>query len=141
VSADRRWTRRAFLRATAGVAGTVTLGALGGGLVLRGDVPVPLAVRLGALLPERASAVAVGAAYLDVVPDERAIGRLLASLEHRVRGLERIAATTTDAELRALLAAASQADFAAGDTIRVRGWILSRSEARVCALASLTARA
>ena len=77
------------------------------------------------------AARAVGRAYLSAYPSERR--------QSIIAGLEGAAART--GKLRGetffdALKRASRADFAAGETVEVEGWILSRTEARVYALAA-----
>ena len=92
-----------------------------------------LAIALVALLPDRRSAAIVGLAYL------------------RGHGVEPPAAEAYAASLMADLTAPGQGDtalgaaydrrvtrdFATGETVLVRGWMLSLTEARLCALAWL----
>jgi hypothetical protein len=89
------------------------------------------------LLKSPGSAAAVGRAYLGAYPDEADAARLALHLERalRAQGLEPRRAPAP--RLRAALAEQSRADFAAGRTVRVEGWVLSQSEARLCALAAL----
>jgi hypothetical protein len=78
----------------------------------------------------RASARIIGAAYLATHPDEadaailcRAIAADLAT-----------AAPRDQAELDRALANRVRADFLQRRTVKVDGWVLSRTEARLCAL-------
>jgi hypothetical protein len=90
---------------------------------------------LAALLSHLPAARLVGRHYLSLVPEERsaaALRRVLfdgADLEDgRPAGLER---------LRAHVHARRRQDFAAGDTLVVGGWLIARTEARLCALSVL----
>lgn len=78
-------------------------------------------------------AEAIGHLYLAQEPAERNASDLL-------RQLPEIAAQAgpgTPAGIRTALAARRQADFVGGDTVLLDGWIIARSEARLCALAAL----
>lgn len=80
---------------------------------------------LGGLGPARA----IGRRYLDQAPEERdsrAVRRHL--FGDRTMSL---------GELRADMNRRRADDFACGDTVLIDGWILARTEARLCALAVL----
>ena len=96
-----------------------------------------LSAQLAEILAARSSAAVVGLAYLDVCPAERhpdLLGDLIAAdldiggLPLQSVGAERI---------RALAGEQVQRDFALGRTVEIDGWVLSRTEARLCALAAL----
>ena len=90
----------------------------------------------GGLLADRESAAAVGRAYLDAVPGEAdsrvLVRRVAATLGQRGR-------TVADDELRLLLALRIDRDFAEERVVTVRGWVLSVTESRLCALCALRA--
>jgi hypothetical protein len=92
--------------------------------------------RLAALL-DGESARAVGREYLRAVPAEASRGVLTAHVVERVPGGSQALATASDGRLRELLLDATSEDFAALRTVEVRGWVLARTEARLCALAAL----
>jgi hypothetical protein len=109
--------------------------------VPRALLPVPererqLARRVVALFSEPASAEVVGRCYLQRHPAEASIGRLLSSICAGSGGVERLQALDR-AALHAELGRVVQADFAAGATVRLEGWILSATESRLMALAAL----
>jgi hypothetical protein len=79
------------------------------------------------LLPARRDAVIIGRAYLDACPADRDLDALL-------RHFERLGAADT---LRTAIAARLRKDFEDRDTVRVQGWILARTEARLCAICAL----
>ena len=82
-----------------------------------------------------ASARAVGEACLEVLKDEPSAPALLAAIE---RGIGGDAAYRDGAyQLRVKLSDLVRRDFEAHDIVRVRGWVLSRNEARLYALAAL----
>ena len=82
-----------------------------------------------ALFGDPGSAARVGRAYLDSVPSERDLDRLLALLDPpQAAGLE---------ALRAWAASSVSRDFERGDAVDVGGWQLARTEARLCALCEL----
>jgi hypothetical protein len=91
---------------------------------------VPAPPRLGqftVLLADAASARHVGRAYLQHVPGDADRGHLLVQLRARF----------DDKPSREKLMACCREDFAAGRTVTVNGWVLSQTEARLCALAAL----
>ena len=95
-----------------------------------------LAARLAALPRHGASAAAIGRAYLRLAPEE-AVKPLLAALVAADAAPPARLLAARDGELRRILAAAQREDFRAGRTVSVRGWLLSRTEVRLCALAAL----
>jgi hypothetical protein len=122
-----RLTRRVMLRA----------------LALAGLSATPLAAlattlhpaeRLRRLLPHPESAQAVGLIYRAAFPAEVRstvlVPLLLSSLSLDAGAV----AGRSDASLRRAVAARVRADFAAGETVEIGGWMLSRTEARLCAL-------
>ncbi len=88
------------------------------------------------ILADRAAAKSVGMAYLDGAPEDRSAGALVSAL----LGQSEIpaGAPLTVGEMRSLLQARRRLDFRTGDTVVLHGWILSRSECRLCALAALS---
>jgi hypothetical protein len=125
--------RRSFL-ALAGTAGAVVLGAAQPWRSLVAVRPRTLATALLAVLADPRSAAVVGAAYLAVTPAEADREVLLTRLASALR-LGRTVPET--GALRARLAARVERDFATGATCSVDGWVLSRTEARLGALAAV----
>jgi hypothetical protein len=78
---------------------------------------------------------AIGARYLALAPEERDAARLARLLFAGIAEARRPFAGV-DA-LRRAIGAHRERDFAAGDTVLVDGWILARTEARLCALVFL----
>jgi hypothetical protein len=89
---------------------------------------------LAEVLRHRASAVAVGEAYLRVARHEREPRCLVRLIE--VRCGELVFEARGEA-LRRCLARRIRQDFAEGQVVEVQGWVLSATEARLCALAAL----
>lgn len=120
-------------------------GAFGAAVALRllpwSDAPLSgqgaVARRLPRLLGHPDSARVVGRAYLRLVPAE-ARPELLAKLivEQLPEG-EHTAAAVADGELRERLLDGVREDFRDGKTVELDGWLLSRTEARLCALVVL----
>ena len=79
--------------------------------------------------------ISVGRAYLDQTPHEADAARLrqLLDLAAEVR------ASTLPDPVKERLAARQSEDFRTGQTVLVQGWVLSRTEARLYALAALQA--
>ena len=120
--------RRALqqLAALCGVLGLhVPLAALG-----CRDEPEALEQALAVLLPSRASAAAVGEAYLRQAPLEASAG----TLEALILGSAREAGLPITAEgLRLRI----ERDFVEEKIVRLDGWVLSATEVRLCALTRL----
>ena len=89
---------------------------------------------LDAVLPNLASARAIGEAYLDAGhADEKSAERLVWLI---FGGHPSVVITGT--EIRAFIGERLRRDFAAGAVVRLDGWMLSVTEARLCALAVAT---
>jgi predicted RNA-binding protein with PUA-like domain len=87
--------------------------------------------RLRSFMHDPDSARAIGRWYRREVPDERDMDTLTALI---LSSLRLNSAQIAPDELTSRLSARVCADFASGSTVRLDGWILSRTEARVCAL-------
>lgn len=123
-----RFTRRSLIAA-------IALCAAGPARPLGKAAESPAALaRLRNLARHPASARAVGAIYARANPAEAErpvlVGLLLRSLSLDEGRLDR----ESEAALRERLRARVRADFASGDIADTGGWILSRTEARLCAL-------
>ena len=94
----------------------------------------PLPGRLAALLGHRRSAGVVGREYLRVADAERTAEELLDRLVAGLPGGREAVEPASRSELHELVVAAIDRDFADERTVRLRGWIVSRTEARLCAL-------
>jgi hypothetical protein len=132
----RPLTRRRFLRALAGlgVLGFLTPSSLPMIRRFRGRAN-PQAATLLRLLSHPGAAAVVGREYLKVRPRE-SNAETLAALLHSALRLPGSRAGYGDAgDLRSVLRRRVREDFACGRTVEVRGWLLSETEARVCALA------
>jgi hypothetical protein len=85
-----------------------------------------------------ASAVVLGRLYLNRYPEEDSLDALVLHLRLQTRN-EGFA--DHDAELGALhehIRSQVRRDFESGNCVQIDGWVLSRTEARACALATLT---
>lgn len=104
-------------------------------------LPAPLRPRpavaartpIGWLWSNRSSARLVGARYLAQAPEDRELAWLLV----RLLGDPDTICTRAPEALRCDLARKRESEFARGDTVILDGWILSRTEARLCALVAL----
>jgi len=123
-----RFSRRGFLATfAAGIVGA----ALGLRLYWNPGRTSAEAQRLARLLPHTDSAARLGRRYLEGTPQEADAGRLLTLIDATPADGE------ADAALRERLDARTRQDFIAGATVAVDGWLLSVTEARLCALVSL----
>jgi hypothetical protein len=130
---DRPITRRRLLAAAGGLAVPLALAPLRPWSALVDIAPTSRAARLAGLLADQESAAAVGRAYLDSVPAE-ADSRVLVERLSASLGKGR---TLGDDELRRLLARRIDRDFADERVATVKGWVLSVTELRLCALCAL----
>jgi hypothetical protein len=99
--------------------------------------PRTAAARLRRLLHDPLGARAIGAEYLRTRPHEATAAALSNAIAQSVPGGLSVLASASDRALRALLAERTRSDFAEGKTVMLRRWILSETEARLCALASV----
>ena len=106
------------------------------------SLPAPLAAaqgsagamgRLRSLMGPPESARVIGSAYLERFPQEAEASTLLRLILDRLALVEPEAAALGAPALRGRLAAGLRADFADGHLVDVGGWLLSRTEARLCA--------
>ena len=93
-----------------------------------------LARALAGLFSTPANARAIGVCFLREYPERSDRRLLLAGLGLDAAGL----AAHDVPSLRRHLRDLQQRDFVAGDTVMVNRWILSRTEASVCALVALS---
>ena len=129
MSSERRTTRRRFVVLTglslAGLAG------VGGVRLFWGGPKEVLTERVGAVLDGDAVR-GVGRAYLEARPHDDDEVRLVRLLETRREW--RLVKSSRD--VAHAMSTASLDDFRFGRTVSVRGWHLSETEARACALAT-----
>jgi hypothetical protein len=130
---DRPITRKRLLAAAGGLALPLALGPLRPWTAL---VEVSPAGRLAGLLADRKSAAAVGKAYLAATPSEARQSMLVSRL---TASLGSGAGSAGDDELRRLLAMQIDRDFEEERVATLDGWIVSVTEARLCALCALAA--
>ena len=131
MSTHEQIRRRQFLAGAGGLGAALLVRSAGHWFPRSGDID---GVRLAGLLESTESAGAVGAEYLRVVPAENTADVLTARL---IGGLPAERATlrrATDGELRQVLAVSAREDFLAGRTIELDGWVVSLTEARLCAI-------
>ena len=96
--------------------------------------PAGLAARPHQLVRrEHAGMIAVGRAYLDLAPEESDAARLR-QLPHLPA---EVSALTLPGRERDRLALRQSEDFRTGEAVLVQRWLLSRTDARLCALAAL----
>jgi hypothetical protein len=91
-------------------------------------------VDLSNVFPDPEQAMGVGRDYLARFPEEA----VQAQLEERV--FQSVENVEDPARLRAGLDTAIRRDFRRGRVFRHGGWVLSRTEGRLCALAALAER-
>lgn len=124
--------RRRVIMALGATAFTLALRPFGAWAARARVDRLPAARDLVGALRHRGSAARVGVAYLAGHDGEHDTGHLVAALN---RGLDD--RSPERPRLRAALDRRIRADFAESETVRVQGWVLSRTEARLCALAAL----
>jgi hypothetical protein len=132
-----RLSRRRFLVAVGGAAAALAVRAEPWRAVVavraRSD-----AEHLVSALDHLESARVVGRAYLREHPRERSVAGLVDGITSDLPGGRATVGGASEAELRLAVSASIRNDFARETSVRVQGWILSRTEARLYALAALT---
>ncbi len=96
-----------------------------------------LRARLSGLLRHTDSARIVGREYLHRYPQEATVPVLLGLIAAEGTGGQAALSKVADAELRALLDHEMRRDFSDEKVVQLQGWILSVTEARLCALMAL----
>ena len=98
-----------------------------------------LARQLATLVPHPESARLIGAAYLAATPQEADVMTLIKFLcpDLNGSGLNARLQIPPRARLRRQLAAQRRDDFSEGRIVRLKGWIVANTEARLCALVAL----
>lgn len=136
MSASNRIGRRGFLAAALGVTATALTARFAFERTATEDDLSSDAERLVGAFPSTESAAELGRAYLATVALERSPNLLV---ERIVTGLPGGYASVrgNEAHLQTLLAQRLKEDFRRGHTVTVDGWILSRTEARLFALAAI----
>jgi hypothetical protein len=134
VTCARRPSRRAVLAAVAAAAAVRPDPALAA--AAEADAAAARAM-LDALFSDRRSAAAVGAGCLPAAPQARPSPAALvrAILPRPALASARCVAPS---RLAAALRAQIRRDFARGEIVAIDGWLLSRTEARLYALAAIT---
>ena len=124
--------RRRFLRTVLAAAG----GAVGSGVLWwqYRTATERHVLRLGAWVSTSQDARDLGRAYFAIQPEEASVETLIrllsTDLDVSLFGLD-------DGELRQASRARARRDFEDGNTLMVQGWVLSRTELRLCGLAAL----
>ncbi len=124
-------TRR-FILAAAAFGASLSPG--GGSLLVPAQWFNDAAMRLRAVAPSLASAREIGRIYLAQHPEENSIPALTRLIRLSMALEEEDGAGFGRQPLSAKLTSRVRADFEMGFTVEVGGWILSRTEARLCAL-------
>jgi hypothetical protein len=127
--------RRTFLLGAAGLAASLVWRSVGSWPFL-GASPTR-SERLAGFLKHEESARSVGREYLRAVPAEASPGVLTVRVAERLPGGLGAVDTASDGRLRELLLRATAEDFQDLRTVELHGWVLARTEARLCALAAL----
>jgi hypothetical protein len=137
MSEERLLTRRRFMALALAFSAPLVPGVVPG--LSLGDPRISASARLTALIRHRDSAARIGRAYLRTAPADRDAERLLDAIVATVAtgtdGDDPLAAD--DVMLADMLARQIASDFASRDVALVEGWVLSRTEARLCALVAL----
>lgn len=141
MSLPRAIERRRFLQALLGVGSAAVVAKLAPWRALVETVNPPLSTKLVGLLEHRRSARVVGDEYLREGSGEGGARALAYAIASGLEGGHDEARTASGSDLRELVELRIQRDFAEDRTVKLHGWIVSRTEARLCALAATEGRA
>ncbi len=130
-----RVNRRTLLRVAGAGTGAAILAGAGLGFACRSR-PESTAQRMTWAFGDRSYARSIGAKYLADRPSEGSVTLLTSLIEARI---PRQAVVTCPATAVSVTSRVARDDFVAGRTVWVDGWLLSATEARLCALATLSA--
>lgn len=137
MSASQRIGRRGFIVTAVGLTATALTARFAFDRESVPDSVASDAERLVSTFSSPESAAEVGRAYLETLapdPSPRVlVERIVAGLPGGYTAVRR----GDEAQLRTLLAHELKEDFRDGNIVMVDGWILSTTEARLCALAAL----
>jgi hypothetical protein len=134
MTVPRRIPRRTFLLGAAGLGASL---AWGFGASPFRAAPLSRSERLASVLKHVDGARGVGREYLRQVSTEASPGVLTARVAERLPGGLGTIDTVSDDRLRELLLSATAEDFRGLRTVELDGWVLAKTEARLCALAAL----
>jgi hypothetical protein len=135
---DTALSRREFLKLS--LAATVTAfvhSQLPGTQALQHAQQGTLPARLAAILTHQESANVIGVAYLQQYPQEANVRILLDRIVSSPAAGDLGLFNGTDQSLRQLLDGMIRQDFGDDRVVKLQGWILAMTEARLCALAAL----
>jgi hypothetical protein len=130
-------SRRAALKFALAAAMTMVARAHVPGVALFQQAQTLMPSRMAALLAHPGSAKVIGGEYLRAFPQEADLGMLLELMASQLAASDAGLFGTTDHQLRERLDSSIRADFAADRIVKLRGWVLSATEARLCALVTL----
>jgi hypothetical protein len=133
-----KMSRRTFLIAAAGFGVSLAWRSVGSWPFF--PVSSSPSERLAGLLTHAESARVVGREYLRGVPAEGSSAVLTARIAARLPGGLETVDSASDRRLRELLLGATLTDFEHERTVVLDGWVLSQTEARLCALAVMAGR-
>ena len=96
-----------------------------------------VAKKLVEIMSQPLSARAVGTAYLRSFPWEADVERLVKLILSSAPQLQAEITSVRSVQLRDLILQLHRRDFELGHTVNMSGWVLSQTEARLCALTAL----
>ena len=136
-----RWplTRRQFLVLCAAFGTPLAPDLIRATRAARGSRTDPAVERLRAVVARTSAARSVGRAYVAAYSSEATTAVLLGAIQARLPRSLDWGPLTTDADdrLRVALQRAIAEDFSIENVVFLNGWMLSRTEARVCGLVAL----
>ena len=103
-----------------------------------GDASPSLASRLRQFFSNRESARTIGRQYLALRPDEASLGQLTTLICRTPEFCARLENADSE-QLRRFLSEQQRSDFEHDRIVSINGWLLSETETRLCAIATVAA--
>jgi hypothetical protein len=137
MSDDHAISRRAALKFALAAAATMFVRAHVPGVALFQQAQALVPTQLAALLAHPQSAKVIGIEYLRAYPGEADMDMLLDLIVSQLGASDAGLFASAEHQLRERLDTSIRADFAADRIVKLHGWVLSATEARLCALIAL----
>lgn len=137
MSASQPIGRRGFVVTALGLAATTLTARFGSTRQVMDHDTATDAERLVRSFSSPESAAELGRAYLATASRESSPALLVDRIAAGLPNGYKVLRMADDGQLKSLLARRLKEDFMAGNTVTVDGWVISQTEARLCALAAL----
>jgi hypothetical protein len=128
-------TRRSFI---ASITSFFAVAAVTPSRAFAADDATRLIYKLAILVPDRSAAALLGREYLALAQDESAADKLADLVCGSSADVRKQVVESTPGARRKILEQLIAQDFDKGQTVKIHGWVLARTEARLYALVAAT---